>query len=521
MKRIIKSAIAMLLVLTLSITVFTGCKKSSDDNSSDTSDYISDIVVSDDNTDSNVSSEEESEIEITASNTSSEEKNTSSTGNNTSSTGNNTSSIGNNTSSASTPSFNDPNAGGTKLTTEQEKKFASIKGSTVKVMVLGQKVTDEEKSFTNFFKEKYGCKVERVVLTWNEFVEKAPSLVAARTAPDFCITQSTTGLRYAFSGISQPLDSMLVKSDPVWQYNGKFGDHYIFNGKTHAVQNTSDNKYGAFWVYYNKTLFKEKKIKDPYTDYYLKNNWNFETFREVAKAATIKQGNNVQTYGVSCWSPMVFLMANGVKGITVDSNNKWSIDMNSKAAINGLQLVRDISADGSYGASGGYTEFYSRKTAMIIERPGNAIGNYDYYNRMRDEIGMVPMPKGPDVSKYHVPMGVQGYFVPTGAKNPLGGLAWAYEQIKYTKERYKTDTKMINKNMSAEHRAIADAHLKNAVLVDSHLDGLVDWYDGANNRESFWQPIRNQYKQPTQVIDSLYGLIKTSLEKTVGKNNIK
>ena len=51
----------------------------------------------------------------------------------------------------------------------------------------------------------------------------------------------------------------------------------------------------------------------------------------------------------------------------------------------------------------GYTEFKNRKVAMFAERPWNAIGAYDYYHTMKDEIGIVPVPKGPNADKVYAP----------------------------------------------------------------------------------------------------------------------
>ena len=78
----------------------------------------------------------------------------------------------------------------------------------------------------------------------------------------------------------------------------------------------------------------------------------------------------------------------------------------------------------------GFTEFPARKIAMFVERPMNAISNYDLLNTMNDEIGIVPFPQGPNADKVYAPSIFVTNFVPTNAKNPLGGMAWNYFYVR-------------------------------------------------------------------------------------------
>ena len=87
------------------------------------------------------------------------------------------------------------------------------------------------------------------------------------------------------------------------------------------------------------------------------------------------------------------MLANGGKFLDWDeSQGTYVSTLKSAATIAGLNFLRDIIADGSMNPSiQGFTEFPARKIALFVERPMNAIGNYDLLNTMDDEIGIVPV----------------------------------------------------------------------------------------------------------------------------------
>ena len=408
------------------------------------------------------------------------------------------------------------------LNTEQEKKFASLKGTTVKIISNSSKPDDDQKNIENVLKNKYGMSVQYVGMGWQEMQNNIASLVAAGNAPDLCPFSEVLSLRYAYGNLAQPMDKYIVKSDPVWTVKDAFAP-FTYDGKTYGA---ADYGYDVFFVYYNKSLFNEKHVKEPY-EYYKENNWNFETFKQVAKNITQYEadGTTVKTFGVTTWNYAVFIQANGGTGIKF-ANGKWSVSIDQKAEMAGLQMMRDLAASGTFlFGTDGYVEFRQRKVAMTIERPQNAIGNYDYYNRMDDEIGMVPVPKGPDVSQYCAPVVSDACFVTSNAKNALGAVAYMYEKRAYEISKDKsTDATVLaerRKTISDEHKAISDEYLKNAKLSYAMMDGLSGWWDGAVTRNQVWKKIIVDQSQPSQVVDSIKGIMDAALKRTVGSSNVQ
>lgn len=103
-------------------------------------------------------------------------------------------------------------------------------------------------------------------------------------------------LNWCYGNLAQPLNKYLDLKSPTWNLDDmsqfKIGTNYY---------GIPLYEYNGFMIYYNKALFKAQKQPDPYTEYYLKGNWTFETFRKVAKAMTIVEGGTVKTQGFATW----------------------------------------------------------------------------------------------------------------------------------------------------------------------------------------------------------------------------
>ena len=401
------------------------------------------------------------------------------------------------------------------LDTVQEKKFASLKGTTIHITTSGKQPSDGQKKVMTTMQNKYGVKFETQILGWEESQTKMGQMVAAGNPPDIGSFSEVLALRYIYANIAQPIDDYIVRDD---EYAKQMRlEVYTINDKLYGVP---AGYFQEYYLYYNKTLFKEYGLKDPYTEYYLKDNWNYNTFLALCKSATKYEadGKTLKFAGVGTWNYAVFMMANGGTGICPDGKGGFEVVIDKPAEMAGLQLLYDLVEANALYTGDSYTGFRQRKNAMLIERPAHAIGQFDYYNRMDDEIGMVPLPKGPNVSQYHVPITCDGYFVPRNANNPLGGAAFIYESAKQNLiEEHTTEPAALKKrreNISDEHLAIRDEYLKSAVPVYTHMEGLAGWWSG--ERDKMWNQIVVDKKKPAEVVDSIKGILKSALKRTIG-----
>lgn len=403
--------------------------------------------------------------------------------------------------------------------TKQEKLFGNLKGT--KLRVPGNPTqTDWEKRFIKQFEDKYGIDVEIVPMSFAEQQTKLPSIIASKDKKnylDVCTISNVTFLRYLYGNIIQDFTKYVDKADENWKYfgtNDPAYEQYTINGK---IYGSVPIEIHETYVYYNKTYFKEMGIKDLYEEYYLKDNWTFDTFRQVAKQAVKKaaDGKTIETYGWATWNYFAFAQAAGNSVISTDGK-KWNINITEPNGMAALNLLYECATDDSVAPFTGYNEFTKRKVAMLIERPAYAIGGTDAYNRMSDEIGMVPMPRVDKNSPYYYPVSADGSAVPNCAQNVPGAVAWIYEINKAIGDRNAIEIENYRKRISEEHEKIRNDYIKKAKPCGSWVDGLSGWYNGKGNRGKFLDILLKEKVNPAVALDRMLPLLKESLRATVG-----
>lgn len=401
------------------------------------------------------------------------------------------------------------------LSTPQEKMFSKLKGTTI--TVVDDEVTDNEntKLFRQIIQQKYGMKLEFISLKdgvagQNQFAQ----MVAAGNPPDVYGVDEVTFLRYVCSNIAQPLEPYIAKNDPFWK-EVDLVDYY-FNNKPYGVPITWGLK--VYMCVYNKTLFKEQKQKTPH-ELYQEGNWNFKTFLETAKKMTLyaADGKTVKTYGVGTWNYALFMYANGGKGLS-EKDGKLSASIDQKAEMGGLQLLYDLVNANAFYTGDSYMGFGRRTVAMHLEQPLNAVGNYDYYNNMEDEIGIVPLPMAND-GKYYAPKAGGAMVVPRNAKNPLGGVAYAYEMAVFDNNRFFNSTLDYDlmwrrMSISDEDLALYMKYKEKAVPLMSYMESLSGWWDGGY-RDKFWNAIVKDKKKPAEAVASMKSVLESCINRTV------
>lgn len=406
------------------------------------------------------------------------------------------------------------------INTPQEKKFASLKGSTVRVIIEAIPPTGSDADIRyKYMEKKYGVKIVFVVMTRTEVHTKLAQMVAANDVPDSVTTDEDTFLRYVYANLIQPL-SINIVADSTW--NAEALKMYTTNSKVYAIAESSPKEtLSTYMVWFNKTLFKERNVKNPY-DHYKAGTWNMSQFVQTCKDIKIfrADGTTIQTYSVGGWYLLAFLLANGGKLINETKPGVFVSTLSSPAEMSGLQTLYELfnASNPLYSSEDAYTGFRQRKIAMHIERPDNAIGAFDYYNKMDDEIGMAPMPMGMD-GKYYAPVGFYGRCVPRNAKNPLGGLMVAYETYQLSHDarinpKTAYDLEQRRKSMSDEHFAIYSDYMKKATQIYTMQESLSGWWE--SNRGKFWNYIQAGKTPPAQLVDTLNGLLKDSIRRTTG-----
>ena len=369
-----------------------------------------------------------------------------------------------------------------------------------------------------------GMEVEIENIGSAELATKIAQAVASgdkRNYFDVGICANSTLLNIVYSNLATPMDPYIYYDDPVWKYDPVTDfnslDLYKFDGHYWAAPS---NGYHENFIFYNKTLFQELGAPDPYEEYYLKDNWTFETFMDTCEAVTKKDADgNVEIAAWATWDYFTFAAAAGNNVIDQNEAGEWEVVFDNPQGMAGLNvLYESFKNDWALKNSSGSSEFVNRKIAMIMGKPSSCMSSTNAYTKMSDEIGMVPYPKmNAEQEKYICPMIVSGYFIPTCAQNPLGGAAYIYyhklgEFNNANSEEGKALSlkKMLNEE-AVERR---NEYIAKCEFTVSYVDGLQGWY--SEDRNIFLDYFRVDNHNPAVVVDSLKGLLSDALRRTVG-----
>ena len=237
------------------------------------------------------------------------------------------------------------------------------------------------------------------------------------------IPSSLSYPKFAIKGYVYALDDYIDYSLPQW--NKGANEYTTYNGKHYAVTNAS---FGAASnaIFFNKALIRKFGATSPY-DYYQKNNWTWDTFLQVAKATTKKEGD-VQYWGVGGQAnnptcPLGFIFSNGGSPVK-KSGNKEVFNLDTEAAIEGIDFANrlynteNVCEKRPANAALNYyeTQFKRGRIAMYFSAYYNAP---TYLEALGKDMGFIYMPRGPKAKGYVSDTSeFDTYFIPKAVKNP-------------------------------------------------------------------------------------------------------
>lgn len=412
------------------------------------------------------------------------------------------------------------NSSGSKASSQVPMNFDSIKGTTVKIHV-GANPSDKDKKIAAEFEAKYGCKVSYVLISWSEFQTKFVQSVNSKNPVDYITVSDQEFVNYAAKNLIQPIDSYINLNDS--RFSQKFMGMFQWKGKHYVMYNPANYTSSYGFIFFNKTMFEDEGITDPYT-LYKQGKWNFQQFRETARLMTkdTNKDGKMEIRGFGTWWYDAFILMNGNSQVKINSNATIDITLNQKNAYTAMQLIEDMQlVDHSYDWNTNATDqFMNSRLAMIFERPWHAVGNYDLYNEENfpDEIGICPPPKGTDAgSTYYAPTIIHGNGIPVGAKNPKAAVAWYLFNCDYAAS-HKNDASSVaerRRSLSDEHLKIANDFIAKATPINSHANGIGGWYF---SKWDMWAGILRDNVPPATTVAKNINILKNEIAQTIGKS---
>ena len=429
------------------------------------------------------------------------------------------------TTSTTKPSTGVNLGGGTQINVEQtgfgisSKMYNGIKGTKVQVVLFNQP-TEIDNKLKAAFEKKYSCTVEYKTYGWAEWQTKIYQMTTAGNPPDTMIFNDSMFLSYVAKNVAMDITKYVDLKDTVW--NSSVTSLFSWDGKIYGAAKADDSY--IFYIYYNKNMFDDYGIKTP-RQYYDEGQWTYAKFREVA-AKFVKDTNRdgiSDQRGFATWYWDIFIIGNNGNEIQF-SGNKINITLKNSNELEGIKMIqemqlRDKSFD--HGQPNWREDFMAGKVAMIAERPWQAVGEMDCYNKCSFKIEVAPFPKGPDASANIAPGMVYSWGVPRGAKNPLGGIAWYHFSSVWGKENKDDPLVKATRNRTYKDDATyqwimnyKQSHSVNGTLIY----GLPNWWD---KKWNFWEDILNNDVPPANAVDKHKPLIQGGIDTVMAAMNKK
>ncbi|MCR2806805.1 ABC transporter substrate-binding protein [Paenibacillus soyae] len=282
---------------------------------------------------------------------------------------------------------------------------------------------------------KHNFKMEYVVIDYAEIQEKVTaSLVAGEPVGDIIRLARPWMIPTLVSqGLFAPVDEY-TKNEKVFiqQYTNEYSQ---YEGRGYGFRAGING--ASSGIFYNRTLMNQLGMKN-LQDYVNEDNWNWETFIQVAKEAN-KDSNNdgkLDIWGLATASILVQAMAsNEANLVAADKQNLE--DPKTLEVLNFLsRLATEAVARPTEG--GDWTEpgqFFRQGNTLMW-----ASSDYEIENLKKDmpdyDIGFLPFPKGPSATQYHSHNTIPNYLtIPSAVENPEQ-LVYIYEKINDIESMY-------------------------------------------------------------------------------------
>lgn len=275
---------------------------------------------------------------------------------------------------------------------------------------------------------KHNFKMEYVVIDYGEIQEKVTaSLVAGEPVGDIIRLARPWMIPSLVSqGLFWPVDEY-TKNEKVFiqQYTNEYAQ---YEGRGYGFRAGING--ASSGIFYNRTLMNQLGMK-PLQEYVNENNWNWETFIQVAKEGN-KDSNNdgkLDMWGLASASMLVQAMASNEANLVAADKQNLEDPKTLEVLYFLSRLATENIARPTEG--GDWTEpgqFFRQGNTLMW-----ASSDYEIENLRKDmpdyDIGFLPFPMGPSTTQYHSHNTIPNYLtIPSAVENPEQ-LVYIYEKI--------------------------------------------------------------------------------------------
>ena len=327
------------------------------------------------------------------------------------------------------------------------------------------------------FEKEYNCKIELKTLDFNSYVQQATQKMSTGTSYDVLFMHGSKFPTMPISGLVEDLSPYMTTAD---YDTGKGGidigasSHFVY-GKDLTAVVAGENAVYPVVIYYNKALFKENDLDDPFT-LYKQGKWTWSKFREMGKKVT-NESKKVWFGGFDYRTKFTVLSMGQSLWDWVNNEPKiyWFSDSN---IFKGMQMVQrffitDKIMIPQKEYSNDNDDLMAGKVFTIVEESQKyeviapLAAESAVFNRNYKNLGIVPMPQDTAAAKRGYPTGwLTGICAGTGS-DPRVAVAFAKfwdtykdpvaDKFAMTEEEAKVCDKLISGNLALTHGLYSNA----------------------------------------------------------------
>ena len=257
-----------------------------------------------------------------------------------------------------------------------------------------------------YVEETYNCTIEFVDLGDDYVNDYTTSVLAGDPVCDVGYAITTTVLPTLIDGgIAYPISDLGVIDFDDYKWRADVIEAGRYKGKNYTLLLTDPEiRYGIFW---NKTLFDQYGLPDLY-ELYENDQWTWDKFKEVAQNANVDKDNDgtIDIYGFNTRENLGWCYLYSNEAYVADKTDSgMTVDLSDSHVIEALTALQDFTTTVNYRTLNNGVDdwdslilsFQNGTSMMCLEEFWIS---YMYLNKMSDDWGWVPFPKGNSAQEY-------------------------------------------------------------------------------------------------------------------------
>lgn len=403
----------------------------------------------------------------------------------------------------------------------------NLGGKTV-TYAIGVDLVPDVKLMIAQFENKYNCKVVTENLTFQDYVQMLAAKVAGKKTYDIVQVE---GLRFpsiAIANMCEPLEDTVTTADfnntgdvSKGGFDQKLSESFIWNNHLYAVVGVKGEYAPNMTIlFYNKKIFKEAGAKDP-RELYEAGKWNWDAFYEagtiIAKNTTSKICDlsvmRRVNYFNDAWgidiskpeSPKAALTSSKMIK-AYEFAQKCLVGPNAIALNENLQGTADSFIEGKVAMLNGFA-FHLYRSLNI----GESVEASNAFGKNLKNLGIVPVPLGPDNTRKAYQVGSWLYGIGAGVGTQDKRIAMSFAQFATTfTTRANTDY-----TYSAEDQKLLDQ-----LQTGEKIWATESYSDGSHAAYELIQQMQGKIFQGediAQTLNSYNAQVQNCIDVTIGQ----